>query len=250
MGNIILKLYTCIEYVAHSYTQKKYLIMNKTNTVDDLTKYNDKKIITVSPSGLYGFYTLGICAYIYEHYDLSDYIFSGTSAGSWNCLFMSMKDKKKLSILKTIINNDLYKNKNSEQVLHELKRNILTHCVESDFDLSRVFIGLATIGKTHIHTEFKDLEDVLDCCICSSNIPFLTGSIFQLYNNVTSYDGIFSKNPYINDTSILHVHHNMWDQHKEINFNLIQQFNLEELYEKGYQDTEKYGKETLDKLFK
>ena len=250
MGNIIIQLYNCLEYVSHSLTHKKYLILNKSNkTLEDFTSYDDKKIITVSPSGLYGFYTLGICVYLYEKYDLSTYIFSGTSAGSFNCLFMSLKDKKKISLLKTVINNELYKNKNSKEILYELKRNVLHYCVEDDFDLSRVFIGLTSIGKTHVHTEFKNLEDVLECCICSSNIPFITGSIFQTYNNAGAYDGIFCSNPYIN-THVLHVHHNMWDQNKEINFNLLQQFNVEDLYEKGYADTEKYGKEKLDKLFK
>lgn len=45
-------------------------------------------MITISPGGIYGFYTLGTCSYIKNNYNISDYIFSGASAGSWNSLYM------------------------------------------------------------------------------------------------------------------------------------------------------------------
>jgi predicted acylesterase/phospholipase RssA len=51
----------------------------------------NKKIISISPGGYKGFYVLGICQYIKEHYNLDNYIFSGASAGSWNALAMCFK---------------------------------------------------------------------------------------------------------------------------------------------------------------
>jgi len=51
-------------------------------------------------------------------------------------------------------------------------------------------------------------------CIASSNVPFITGSIFQKYRNTFSYDGIFSKCPYLTKKPALHIHPNMWGQNK------------------------------------
>lgn len=40
-------------------------------------------VITISPSGLKGYYLLGIAAYLRHNYDLSKYVFSGASSGAW-----------------------------------------------------------------------------------------------------------------------------------------------------------------------
>ena len=35
--------------------------------------------------------------------------------------------------------------------------------------------------ETNIYTDFYDLEDALNCCVASSNIPFITGNLFNKY---------------------------------------------------------------------
>ena len=68
--------------IAYSFKrQSPFLFLLKQNI-------HNKKIITLSPGGFRGFYVLGICKYIKENYDLSDYVFSGASAGAWNSLFL------------------------------------------------------------------------------------------------------------------------------------------------------------------
>ena len=52
-------------------------------------KYKDYKIISISPGGLNGYYLVGIISYIKSNYDLSNYLFTGASAGAWSSLFMS-----------------------------------------------------------------------------------------------------------------------------------------------------------------
>ena len=42
----------------------------------------NNKIITLSPGGFRGFYTFGLCKFLKENYDLSEYVFSGASAGA------------------------------------------------------------------------------------------------------------------------------------------------------------------------
>ena len=61
------------------------------------------KVVVSTPGGLFGFYFMGISAYIKENYNLTNYIFTGASAGSWNSLFLSLNDdpfKFKKKILK------------------------------------------------------------------------------------------------------------------------------------------------------
>jgi hypothetical protein len=55
----------------------------------------NKKIIAISPGGYKGFYTMGIVAYIKDHYDLYNFIFTGASAGSWNSLFACLRPPDK-----------------------------------------------------------------------------------------------------------------------------------------------------------
>ena len=82
---IAFKLFIFISYFYFICSFKKqtpFLFLLKQN-------YHKKKIITLSPGGFRGFYVLGLCKYIKENYDLTDYVFSGASAGAWNSLFLS-----------------------------------------------------------------------------------------------------------------------------------------------------------------
>ena len=47
-------------------------------------------LISIKPGGLKGFYVLGICKYIKENYCLEDYYFYGSSAGSWNTIYLTL----------------------------------------------------------------------------------------------------------------------------------------------------------------
>ena len=71
-------------------------------------KDNPSKLIISTPGGLFGFYFMGVSSFLKDNYDLSNYIFSGASAGAWNSLFLSLKADDKPFIdemLKTDIKN-------------------------------------------------------------------------------------------------------------------------------------------------
>ena len=55
---------------------------------------NALKSIIIKPGGVKGFYMMGICKYIRDHYSLIDYQYYGSSAGSWNSLYLSCNDNK------------------------------------------------------------------------------------------------------------------------------------------------------------
>lgn len=189
--------------------------------------FKDKKIISISPAGYYGFYTMGVCSYIKENYDTSKYIFTGASSGAWNSLYMTLKTDS--SFFKNLfVKNELYKNKNIFQIEYEMKQRLLQYYTKHDFHLDKLFIG---VGQTNIYTDFETLEDAIDYCIYSSHIPFTNG--FTFYGGFREYS-------YLNNT--LHISPNIWKQNEKLYFKK----DFLNLFDKGYQDTITYGKSTLD----
>ena len=57
----------------------------------NIIKINSLNIISINPGGLLGFYQFGICKYIKQNCDLKNSKFYGSSAGSWNSLYLSKK---------------------------------------------------------------------------------------------------------------------------------------------------------------
>lgn len=224
----------------------------------------DKKMISISPAGFKGFYLLGIITYIKEHYDLSDFIFSGASAGAWISILLSYKGDTTNLFSRIVGENTVFpKNLTIREFEQNIKNNILTNFNESDFDLRRVFIGVTTVNnfklQTSIYSNFNGLEDALDCCIASSHIPFITGGPINKYHDIISFDGGFSKYPYLNLVkSSLHITPSIWRPNmsrkyikKITDYTTLlskDKYNFMELFEMGYNDT-KDNANVLDTLF-
>jgi len=253
----------------HNINIYKYKINNKNLEhiipLDNFLK--NKKIISISPAGYKGIYCTGICTFIKKNYNLDNYIFSGASAGSWNALLMCYKND--VNVFKNeILLNSL---NNTESIMDFellMKKKILEKFNNNDFELNRLFIGVTTLNgfipSSTIYSNFKTLEDAIDCCIASSHIPLITGGIINKYNNIYSFDGGFCKYPYLNSTkSVLHISPNIWELTKyndksinnlytdnqmfDINLFSKHKYNFSELYENGYSDTLK-NKKILDIL--
>uniref|UniRef100_A0A6C0JYF3 PNPLA domain-containing protein n=1 Tax=viral metagenome TaxID=1070528 RepID=A0A6C0JYF3_9ZZZZ len=260
-NEIYKKIQNKIKKNSNTSNRKKYLILNKKNIrFDEISRNNfinndeylkNRKIVTIGSGGYYGFYQLGVCMYIKEQYNTEKFLFSGASSGACASLFMTLKkDPKKMMDL--IVNNKVYEKKNARQMLQEMKKNLLANFNENDFELDRLFVGANEIGQTNIYTDFENLEDAITCCEASSQIPFITGPLLFKYKNKYIFDGGFCENPYLNtNQAALHININIWGQNNDVPFVLYKTtpFDFEKLYEKGYQDTMKYGKETLDKIF-
>jgi len=250
--------------------------------------YANKKLISISPGGLKGFYLLGISRFIKENYNLDDYVFSGASAGAWNALYMTYKGNPR-EFIKKVLNENTNKAKTVIDVKNIVKENIVNNYNNNDFDLDRLFIGVKTFAGTSIYSNFENVEDAVDCCIASSHIPFVTGGMMNVYHNKYSFDGGFSDHPYLQIPSILHITPNIWlkneldeygnrvvhkgdifhikndkdtknkDCKKEsskLYFNIHEyttlfsrsKYDFKKTYENGYNDTEK-NRSKLDHLF-
>jgi hypothetical protein len=226
----------------------------------------NNSLITLSPAGLQGFYTLGVSSFIKENYNLEPFVFSGASAGSWNALYMTYKGEsddipnKIKNITKTNSINKLEKN---------IKKIFLELYNDEDFDLKKLYIGVTTFEKfrfkTRIYNDFDSLEDALDCCIASSHIPLITGGLILKYKNRISFDGGFKKYPYLAvEEPTIHVNPEMWKKkngyvlEKDEKFNLIsffsnvlffQKLDYQMLYDMGYNDAKK-NQDILDTFLK
>ena len=270
------------------------IIANKNNLIycekdkelylEDNNFIKDKKLISISPGGLKGFYELGILSYFKDNYDMDNYIFSGASAGAWNALFMCYKyDSKKFVF--NLLDYKLSQIKSIKTLEYYLKYKLITNYDVDDFDLRRLFIGVTTIKKfrpvTNIFSDFNSLEDAINCCIASSHIPLISGGLTNRYHNMYTFDGGFSKYPYLNFTeNVLHITPGMWkklnnkktfENINEINNNefnkkksiinslsslnilyeiflMLRNSNYMELFDNGYSDA-KMNKELLDKIF-
>lgn len=204
------------EHSAHSDIEQKIIFIKSNRTINLIKNQNnfeyhtnkiirdkllDKKILHIRPGGVYGFYDSAICGIIKDKYNLKDYIFNGASAGSYNSLFMTYKhDHNKLIKL---IFFQLKQNKFTciKTLQQELKKTLLANTSTKDFDLDKLFITVCVWDNykfnNYIYTDFDSLESAIDCCVASSNIPFLTGDLIYRYRGKISYDGGFLKKSHI-----------------------------------------------------
>jgi len=258
-------------FIVKENNLSKYTIINKNDTLEtilnkidfdknnlDIFLYNNilkKNIITISPGGIYGFYDTGLCSIIKKKYNLKNCIFSGASAGAWNSLFMSYKFNIN-KLIKNIFNINSNKFLSMKKIQLQLKENILKYHSNDEFNLKNIYISVCVFENmsfhNYIYTDFVDLNDVLDCCIASSNIPFITGKIICRYNGKISFDGGFLKNKSILFANpLFNINNSIWGKKKIItslfgNTNNI--INLHKLYNEGKNDTLKNIK-ILDKYF-
>jgi len=247
VGVFFLFIMNFVKPILQPLIRKKYVISNKTGLQTTFDRPHE--VITLSPGGFYGFYMMGICTYLKEHYDTSDHLFSGASAGAWNALYMTLRTDP--TCLKYALLQRDHRRRQILDVQREMKDRILQQYTKHDFDLERLCISVVTVGQTNIYTEFEHLEDAIDCCIASSHIPWVTTrSMMHIYRNQCVFDGGFSNTPYV-DThpSSLHISPNMWGQNPDTRYHMFKQgtFDLNVLFQNGYRDTLLYGSSLLNR---
>jgi len=216
----------------------------------------EKKLVSISPGGYKGIYMLGVCIFIKDNFDLDNYVFSGASAGAWNALTLCYK--KDIRYLKQqVLDYSLQNSKSINEIETLMKKRFLLFSKTEDFDLRRLFIGVTTLEKfkpkTYIFYGFESLEDALDCCIASSHIPLITGGFVNKYKNLYTFDGGFSKYPYLNNMKpSIHISPSIWKekpgyQGDKESFDITQYTTLfsrnnldfTQLYDSGYNDSQK-----------
>jgi hypothetical protein len=259
---------TCLNMI--NSNEDPFLIQNKNSSYlkNQTDFFKDKKLILLSPGGFKGFYLMGISAFIKENYILDGHIFSGASAGAWNALLMTYKHNVS-DIVNVLVNDECAKIKDAYGLEKYLKKQIMANYKTEDFELEKLFIGLTIINnyriKTQIYSDFENLEDAIDCCVGSSHIPYVTGNLINTYHNTYTFDGGFSKYPYLKTSPpVLHITPSMWKhmynntlvttQNERLNISDYTtlfsrgKYNFKLLYEEGYNDA-KLNRWYLDNIF-
>jgi len=251
-----INVYNSKYNIISNTNNKTYNIaLGKEDYINQNEYIKNKKIISISPGGYKGVYMLGMCVYIKDNFNLDNFIFSGASAGAWNSLMLCCK--KDIHFFKTdIVDYSIQNSKTIMELEYLMKKKILQYYTTDDFDLKKLFIGVTELNgyypETQIFTNFNNLEDAINCCIASSHIPLVTGGIINKYNNRFTFDGGFSKTPYLNvSENVLHITPSMWNKEQNVKRNSIRdlnefttlfskhKFNFTELYINGYHDAKK-----------
>ena len=151
-------------YYLHNCIQKNNFNLNES-----------QKVISISPAGLKGFYSFGVALYLKEHYDLTNVVYSGASAGSWIALYMSYKGDP-LEIPFKLMDIDYDKISSVFELQVNIKNIFLNNYVVDDFDMSKIFVGVTGIHNIHlvsnIYSQFDTLLDALDACIVKQSYSF------------------------------------------------------------------------------
>jgi hypothetical protein len=176
------------------------------------------KTITNAPAGYRGFYTFGITSYIKQNYDVANYSYFGASAGASNSLFLAFRGDDDIYVDQMLSRVDSLKRPTLPRILKEIKRYNMEKYTECDFDLDKLRVGVTCIKpmrkECKVYRRFDTLEEALDCTIVSSNIPLVSGSPFDTYLGVVSYDGAFCNYPLVGPDDF-HIEPWMWCESKE-----------------------------------
>lgn len=259
MGSFIIHQFINKNNISNSIW-KRFFSQNSNSSISNnfyKDSYKNKKLISISPGGLKGFYLIGTLTYIKENYDLKDFIFSGASAGAWCSLIMSLKPKFDLL---DFVDENITNSKSILEIEQNIKRKILKKYKNNDFDFRRIYIGVTQLKNfnidTFLYSDFNNLEDAIDCCIASSHVPFVTGGLLNKYHNKISFDGGFVNYPYIKEIKpTLHIHPNIWNSKKtnslfsyDSTLFSKDKYDFKKLYLDGYNDAKK-NKDYLNEIF-
>ena len=104
--------------------------------------------------------------------------------------------------------------------------------------------------RKNIINNFYDLEDLLECSISTSQLPFISnGNLFYEYRNIKSMDGGMFLNPHRkNIKPDLILTPNIWNNKKINSMSNIDSLDINGLLHEGYNDACIHHKE-LDKIF-
>jgi len=147
--------------------------------------------IIIGTGGYYGFYQLGICHYIINHFDFSKKNIMGISAGSWINTIMSLSPEKANAFIREMFLN--IPNDTHITLLPSIFQNIAKNKLNfDDIDMNKINICVTEIGNSEmkIHNNFLTIDELCRCCSASSFVPLITSKqMICFYKNKMCFDG-------------------------------------------------------------
>lgn len=219
--------------------------------------------INIYGTGLFLPYSMGVIGYIKKNIVIPDYKITGISGGAWCSLLYTQENdlSNHDKIWSYTIGNNVTKlklqsdmktfQKNVENNLKLRYKNKKPKNLNKISIISTKLEGALFKMKTEEKNDFVNIDDVIDFCLCSSYLPYLSGSTFsKKYKGERYVDGDIKfdyKN--VNQENKIIIHKHMWDRKFEPNNYLyIDKEKSRELFEYGWKDTEKNKDKIISKI--
>jgi hypothetical protein len=213
--------------------------------------------INIFGTGLFLPYSIGVIGYIKKHIPIEEYKITGISGGAWCSLLYTQEDD--LSNHDIIWDYAIGKNVSKISIyggdMTTFQKNIETnmknrYSLKTPKKLDKITVVSTNVNKLfNIHNDkmsnFENINDLIDSCLCSSYIPYLSGNSFSKKYRGNSYiDGeINNINSYnVSDISnnTISIHRKMWGRKFDnTNFLYIDKKKSRELFEYGWEDADK-----------
>lgn len=162
------------------------------------------KTIYLGPGGFTMPYTLGICKYIKDNYDLTNYNFIGSSAGSWLAVYLA-SDINSDNIQQIINNYSAKFENNNRNFLYKwhytgdfLKDEYIKYINDKELIINKKNIKISVTRYKNrklineLLSDYNNIDELLELCKYSSYIPLLTGNSLPKYNDVITIDSFFT----------------------------------------------------------
>jgi hypothetical protein len=234
---IMYKIIICIVLII--YIKKLFTYKIQTDVIPD---------IVVAAGGRNGFYSLGICHYLRNNFDVTDKKSVGFSAGSWCSFILTMKKE----LINEFLNKIFLIDKNTKvNVMLDKVGQVFSGYSLDDFNTKNNWIAITNITKKKLclYNEFISIEDCVRCCKSSSFIPLLTSKhTLSFYKNDLSFDGaiMYKKFKKTLPNTTLIISHKMFgrNQHAQMYKEIYRKKNIEfyNSYITGYNDASKNHK--------
>jgi len=155
------------------------------------TLANAYTTINIYGTGLFLPYSMGVVGYIKKNIPISDYRITGISGGAWCSLLYTQEDdlSNHDKIWSYTIGNNVTKlklqsdlktfQKNVEDNLKVRYKSRKAKNLDKISIISTKLDGALFKMKTEEKTNFTNIDDVIDFCLCSSYLPYLSGSTFS-----------------------------------------------------------------------
>ena len=214
------------------------------------------KYLYIAPGGFTMPYTLGICQFIKEHYNLNNYKFIGGSAGAWLSVYLASDMFFTDSLIKDY--SEIFENKGIFYKWHNICP-FLTEEFSRSIDNTKfikekkVKISISNYQNKSIVNnlvdDYKNLDELLYLCSISSYIPVLSGISIPKRNNLITFDGYFTQPDFEHRKISLKISNSMFD--RQFTFSDVigkSKININELIHLGYYDCIIH-KDYLDNIF-
>lgn len=215
--------------------------------------------INILGTGLFLPYSIGVIGYIKSQIPIQEFRLTGVSGGAWCSLLYAFEND--LSDHDKIWNYTVGDTGIKIRIHNNL--DVFQKNIEANLKLRYKDIPCNTIRKLPLSiiatrydnkklqmynekkSEFSDIKDLIDFCLCSSYIPYLSGSLLcKEYDNKYYMDGDIMRDRKFTEYELspctITIHRAMWGRKFPIsNFIYTDIETSRTLFKQGWEDTEK-----------